>query len=177
MRPPMNRTQDPLVSVVVPVLDEEDCVAELARRVDAALAPLARYELIFVDDGSEDGTPGILADLHRKDSSVKAIRLTRSFGHQAALIAGLIHARGDCVITMDGDLQHPPEVLPDLIEQWRHGFDVVSTLRRGAQEGRFGAKDRLGRSFYRLMRGLTRVPMVPAGGSNDDIILSRKDLP
>lgn len=155
------RPESPLVSIVVPVLNEEGCVDELARRVREALAGCdARFELIFVDDGSRDGTPEKIAALGRADPAVKNIRFTRSFGHQAALVAGLQHARGDCVVTMDGDLEHPPELLPTLLEAWRGGADVVHTVRR---RERPDAKERTAHAFYRVMGALSGVPVVPAG--------------
>ena len=156
------RSENPLVSIVVPVLDEEGCVGELVRRVRDALAGAdVRFELIFVDDGSRDGTAEKIAALRRADPAVKWIRFTRSFGHQAALSAGLRHARGDAVVTMDGDLQHPPEALPTLIEAWRGGADVVNTLRRLPGGARLEWKEALGRAFYRLMGLFSAVPVVP----------------
>ena len=167
------RPENPLVSIVVPVLDEEGCVAELARQVREALAGAdLRFELIFVDDGSRDGTPEKIASLHRADPAVKCIRFTRRFGHQAALAAGLRHARGDAVVTMDGDLQHPPAVLPTLVEAWRGGADVVTTVRRLPTGQRPDWKEALGRGFYRLMSRFSRVPVVPA--SADFRLLDRR---
>ena len=92
------RPSDPLVSIVVPVLDEQDCVVELARRVrEVVRAERVRCELLFVDDGSRDATPSVIAKLQREDPAVRVIRFTRRFGHQAALTAGMRHARGDVV--------------------------------------------------------------------------------
>lgn len=157
------RPQDPLISIVVPVLDEEGCVEELARRVRAALAAEStRCELLFVDDGSRDATPERIARLHAEDPSIKTIRFTRSFGHQAALLAGLQHARGDAVVTMDGDLQHPPEFIPTLIRAWREGADVVGTVRRQPAGARTGWKEATSRGFYGLMAALTSVRVQPA---------------
>jgi dolichol-phosphate mannosyltransferase len=158
------RPPDPLISVVVPVLDEEGCVDELVRRVTGVLrAQGTRYELLFVDDGSRDATPQHIAAAQQRDENLRTIRFTRSFGHQAALCAGLRYARGDAVITMDGDLQHPPELLPRLIEDWRQGSDVVHTIRCLPSGARRSAKERSGSAFYRLMNKLARVPVVPAG--------------
>ncbi len=162
--PRLPRTGSPLISVVVPVLDEEGSVAELARRVrEAILSTDARYEILFVDDGSRDNTLARLAELAEADPNVKWIGFTRSFGHQAALAAGLAHARGDAVVTMDGDLQHPPETLPGMIKAWREGADVVHSVRRTPGGFRRGWKERVGRLFYPLMRLLTSVPVVLAG--------------
>lgn len=159
-----SRPADPLVSVVVPVLDEEACVDELARRVEKVLEEAGfRWELWFVDDGSRDRTPERIAALRAADPRVRVVRFTRSFGHQAALAAGLRHAEGDVVITLDGDLQHPPELLPELLGAWSRGADVVQTLRRLPDGQRRGPKERAGRAFYRLLNALARVPVVPAG--------------
>jgi dolichol-phosphate mannosyltransferase len=158
------RPRDALLSVVVPVLDEQDCVAELARRVREAWREAGvRGELLFVDDGSRDATPARISALRAGDPDVKAIRLTRSFGHQAALAAGLHFARGDCVVTMDGDLQHPPERIPALVAAWREGADVVHTVRRDATAAANGWKARASRAFYALMARVSRTPIVPAG--------------
>jgi len=157
------RPENPLLTIVVPVLDEEGCVGELARRVGEALATEGvRYEILFVDDGSTDATPERIEALHRANPAIKGLRFTRSFGHQAALIAGLAHAHGDAVVTMDGDLQHPPEFLPTLIEAWRDGADVVNSVRRSERAGPAGIKEGASRAFYRLMSALTAVNVTPA---------------
>ena len=97
------RSDDPFISLVVPVLDEEDCVDEFARRArEAAERAGVRYEILFIDDGSRDATPDRIARLRESDANVKTIRFTRSFGHQAALAAGLLYAGGDAVVTLDG---------------------------------------------------------------------------
>jgi dolichol-phosphate mannosyltransferase len=159
-----SRPGDPLVSIVVPVLDEQDCVAELARRVREVMGGEGvRYELLFVDDGSHDATPATIAALQRDDPALRVIRFTRRFGHQAALTAGLRYARGDVVITMDGDLQHPPEVLPRLLAAWASGAEVVHTARRLPPGAQRGFKERTGQRFYRLMNRLSRVPVLPSG--------------
>ena len=164
MRSVRARPEHPLISVVVPVLDEAECVGELARRVREAFEPEdARHELVFVDDGSRDGTRERIAKLRDEDPRVKSIRFTRSFGHQAALAAGLRFAKGDAVVTMDGDLQHPPEVLPKLIEAWRQGADVVYTVRRdpNALASRFKRSSR--QLFYRLQGRLSQTPVDSTG--------------
>jgi dolichol-phosphate mannosyltransferase len=160
---PNTRPENPLISIVVPVKDEEGCVAELARRVALALqAADVRYELLFVDDGSRDGTGAAIDNLRKSDAAVRALRFTRSFGHQAALAAGLEHARGDAVVVMDGDLQHPPEFIPTLIGAWKEGIDVVNTVRRAPAGARVEAKEWLGRAFYRVMTTLTPLSITPA---------------
>jgi len=159
-----SRPDDALLSIVIPVLDEEACIEELMQRLEPVLAGTGmRHEILFVDDGSRDGTPGIVAGLQSANAAVRVVRFTRTFGHQAALAAGLRFARGDAVVTMDGDLQHPPERIPDLVKAWRKGADVVHTVRQLPPGARRDAKERAGRVFYRLMTTLTRVPIVPAG--------------
>lgn len=158
------RPETPAISVVVPVLDEEDCLAELARRVRAALGSAGVHgEILFVDDGSRDATPERISALRAADPDVKAIHFTRTFGHQAALCAGLRFARGDAVVTMDGDLQHPPELLPELIAAWRKGADVVQAVRRTPSGRHPDAKERAGRLFHALLSRWSTTPIVPAG--------------
>ena len=92
------------------------------------------WEIILVDDGSLDDTWGVIAMLHQQDDRVKGLRLSRNFGHQYALFAGLHYSRGDAVVTMDADLQHPPEVIPQLIAEWRNGYRIVNTVRRDSED-------------------------------------------
>ncbi len=158
------RPEHPLVSIVVPVYDEEGCIDELARRLREAMsAAEARYEILFVDDGSRDGTPEKIEALRALDPQVRSLRFTRNFGHQAAIVAGLRHASGDAVVTMDGDLQHPPELLPLLVEAWRGGSDVVNTVRRPPAGQPPDWKERTGDLFYRMMSRVSGVPVVRAG--------------
>lgn len=158
------RPSQPLVSVVVPVLNEQDCVGELVRRVREAIASTgARHEILFVDDGSRDATPLRIHELRSEDESIRMIRFTRSFGHQAALLAGLRFAKGDAVVSMDGDLQHPPEMLPMLIEAWRKGADVVHTIRRTSDAQRRTLKHRTSELFYRVINSLGAVSVLPGG--------------
>ena len=147
----MTRTTLPTLSVVVPVLNEQQTLPELYRRtcraLDAARLP---FELVVVDDGSTDDTPGVLARLAAADPRVVVVRLSRNFGHQPAVSAGLDHAAGDAVVILDGDLQDPPEVIPELVARWRAGFDVVYAVRTRRKEG---PVRRLGYFlFYRLLR-------------------------
>jgi len=168
-----DRPGDPLVSIVVPVLNEEGCVDEFARRTrEAAARGGFRYELVFVDDGSTDTTPGRIDALCAESSAIKAIRFTRTFGHQAALVAGLRHATGDAVVTMDGDLQHPPECVPALVAEWRKGADVVNTGRTKPAGQRRSGKDRTSSLFYRILSWVTAVAVVPT--SADFRLLDRR---
>ena len=124
--------ENPTLSIVIPVRNESANINELYRRLEDVLDGLAiSYEIVFVDDGSEDDTCGQVCKLieqHR--GRVRLVRLSRNFGHQPALRAGLDHALGKAIVTMDGDLQHPPEVIPQLLDRWREGHQVVYTVRQ-----------------------------------------------
>ncbi len=161
----------PLISVVVPVCSEADNVSPLAARIATALSATGLpYELLFVDDGSTDQTPDRLRQLAAASPAVRILELSRNFGHQAALLAGLEHARGDAVISLDGDLQHPPELIPELIGHWRAGAEIVQAVRRDPVGG--NALKRAGsRWFYRLLGAATRLDLTP--GSADFRLLSR----
>jgi polyisoprenyl-phosphate glycosyltransferase len=121
------------------------------------------WEVILVDDGSSDGTYGLAVELHTRDPRFKVLRLSRGFGHQVALTAGLDAARGDGVVTMDGDLQHPPEVIPALVERWNAGDEVVyGIMEERHGESRF--KDWTARVFYRALGRLVDVDVPPNAG-------------
>src|SRR5215471_13297765 len=147
----MPRTEAPDVSVVVTVYNEAACVEELYRRAIAALEPGRQtFELIFVDDGSTDGTFPTLERLHAGDPRVRVVRFKRNFGQHPAMHAGLARARGDVVVTMDGDLQNQPEDVPRLVEAVEAGYDVASG-RRAARH------DSWGRTLpSRLINGMLR---------------------
>ena len=123
------RSEPDLITVTAPVLNEEEVLSEFYERLRAALGDHA-WELVLVDDGSTDSTPRLLAELAARDDRVKVVRLARNFGYQPAVVAGLDHARGDVVITIDADLQDPPELIGELLERWRQGSDVVYAVRR-----------------------------------------------
>jgi glycosyltransferase involved in cell wall biosynthesis len=161
-----------LLSVVVPLHDEEDTVGELCRRIDTALTEVP-YELILVDDASTDGTPQLLDSLADGDPRVRVLHLSRNFGHQAALTAGLEHARGEAVAMLDGDLQDPPELLPQMLAHWRSGSDVVSAVRTSrVGESRF--KLATARWFYRLFAKLSDLDLTLDAG--DFRLLDRRAL-
>jgi polyisoprenyl-phosphate glycosyltransferase len=161
----------PQLSIVIPILNEEPLVAELHARVTAAMAPLGPYELVVVDDGSTDGTWSRLVELAAVDPHLRLVRLSRNFGHQIALTAGLEAARGDAVVTIDGDLQDPPEVIPDMVARWQEGYDVVYGVRE-EREGETRYKLWTARLFYRLIGRLSPVEIPAEAG--DFRLLSRR---
>src|SRR3954465_9308038 len=151
-----------LLSVVAPMLDEEGLAAEFCGRVATSLADLP-YELVIVDDGSSDATPTILGELPSRDPRIRVLHLSRPFGHQMAITAGLDHARGDAVVTVDGDLQDPPEVIPRLLERWAEGADVVYAVR-AARRGETRFKLASARAFYRVFAAVTEVALPENSG-------------
>ncbi len=145
-----------MVSVVVPVCNEQANLPELRTRLTAALGD-HEFECILVDDGSTDATAAMVRDFAREDPRFKLVSLSRNFGHQAAIVAGLTFARGACVAVMDGDLQDPPELIPDMVRVWRKGAEVVYGLRTARREGWFTRATAA--IFYRIQSRLTKTPM------------------
>lgn len=153
--------EHPRISVVAPVFNEEETLPEFYRRVRAVMDELGEpWELVLVDDGSSDDSFRICRELHEQDPRVRVVRFARNFGHQIAITAGMDHARGDAVVTIDSDLQDPPEVIPDLVARWREGYHVVYGVR-AEREGETWFKLFTARLFYRLIAALTdiRIPM------------------
>ena len=161
-----------LISVVTPMHDEEGNARALYDRVAAALRAYP-WELVVVDDGSRDATPRILAELAAADERVKVVTLSRNFGHQPALTAGLEHARGDAVAMIDADLQDPPELIADMIERWREGADVVYAVRE-SREGETRMKLYTAHVFYRLMARLAKIDLPVDSG--DFRLMDRRAL-
>jgi glycosyltransferase involved in cell wall biosynthesis len=159
-----------MLSVVAPVFNEERVLAEFHRRVCEALEG-TEYELILVDDGSSDESPRILREIAAGDARVRVIELSRNFGHQAALSAGLDRARGEAVAWLDSDLQDPPEVLREMVERWHEGAEVVYAVRR-SREGEGHFKLRSANGFYRVFSRLAR--MDPEATSGDYRLLDRR---
>ncbi len=156
-------TEAPILSVAVPLYRERQTVAELHRRIAAALDPLGiAYEVVLVDDGSDDGQWDAIAPLAARDPRVRAIRLARNFGLQAAATAALAETRGRAVVLMDGDLQDPPELIPALLEKWREGFDIVATAKESRPEGLL--KRLAFRAFYRVFALMSDVPLQAESG-------------
>jgi polyisoprenyl-phosphate glycosyltransferase len=167
-----NRGRVGLVSIVAPMFDEEEIVEVFYDRVRRALDGV-RFELILVDDASRDRTPALLDRLAESDPRVKVLHLSRNFGHQAALTAGLEHAKGDAVVMLDGDLQDPPELIPKMLERWWNGADVVYGVRESrAGESRF--KLMTATWFYRAFARLSKLDL--RKNSGDFRLLDRKAL-
>lgn len=154
---PRQRGGAALVSYVLPVFNEQDGIRRFHEELVAALdeRPEYAYELVYVNDGSADGTLAILEDVAKNDPRVKVIDFARNFGHQMAITAGIDEARGDAVIVMDTDLQDPPKVSLQLIDAWQEGAEIVHARRRSRQDTFF--KKTTAHAFYRLLRSSTEV--------------------
>lgn len=160
------------ISIVVPVFNEEDNLHEFYKQATQVMqAEDYDYNLIFVDDGSSDSSANILADLSAQDEHVEAYLLSRNYGHQMALTCGLDHADGDAVITMDGDLQHPPQLLPKLLRMWEQGNEIVQTKRLATEDAGF-FKNITSRTYYKLINALSNVEITPGG--SDFRLMDRK---
>jgi polyisoprenyl-phosphate glycosyltransferase len=150
-----------LLSVVVPCANEEEMLPETNRRLVALLGPMPLdFEVVYVDDGSTDSTPDLLRHLSAQDDRVRVVRLSRNFGHQVAITAGLAHASGDAVVVIDADLQDPPEVIGEFVKRWQQGYDVVYGIRT-EREGEAAFKLWTAKAFYRFINLLsdTRIPL------------------
>jgi glycosyltransferase involved in cell wall biosynthesis len=152
------------IDIVVPVFNEEACLVELHARIAAAIAPLPyRFRMLFIDDGSSDRSAELCEELRASDPRVGLLRFSRNFGHQAALTAGLDVADADAVITLDADLQHPPERIPDFIAAWEKGAQIVSGVRA---KGAVSLYRRLSSAiFYRVINAISNFEITP--GSPD----------
>ena len=149
------------ITIVIPVYNEQDCLEALFRRLWAlAETESDEYRLLFVDDGSTDGSLEIIRRLAAEHAGVDYLSFSRNFGHEMATTAGLDHADGDAVVIIDADLQDPPAVIPDLVAKWREGYQVVYAQRR-ARKGERPAKRASSWLFYRIISALTDVP-IPA---------------
>ena len=119
-----------MISIISPVYNEADNLIDLYERIKNVLNKIQEdFEVILVENGSEDNSLEIIKRIRKEDSRIKYLSLSRNFGHQGGIWAGLNYARGDAVISMDGDLQHPPEIIPLMIEHWKKGYDVVFTTK------------------------------------------------
>lgn len=170
------RTQLKL-SIVVAVRNEEACVEEFIRRMESTLSGLAglsnEYELIFIDDGSSDRTYALIEEKHRRNSRIKCVSLSRNAGHQAALLCGIRRAKGNAVVMMDGDLQHPPEVIPELLERLNAGWSVVHCVRKNSQGSSF-FKNVYSSFFYWFFNRISPVKITP--NASDFRIMDRRSV-
>lgn len=147
-----------MISVVIPIYNEEAIVDELHRRVTQSLRDLNRpYEVIYINDGSRDRSLIKLQALQLIDTQCVIVNLTRNWGHQAAITAGLSVATGDAIVLMDGDLQDPPEVIPDMVRAWEEGHEVVVAVRTGRRE--YGLRRYLFPLFYKMLGWLSDFPL------------------
>lgn len=157
-----------MYSVIIPIYNEAQTIPELYTRLAAAAASLdGPVEIILVDDGSRDSSWELLCALHARDARVKVLRLSRNFGHQVALSAGLEEAKGDAVVMMDGDLQDPPELIPAMAARWKEGFAVVYTVKTSRKENPLM---RLAfTSFYRVLHALSSI-QIPMDAGNFSLL-------
>jgi len=164
--------QEKLLSIAIPCFNEEKNIVQLYDELVPVLnkvSPL--FEIIFIDDGSRDNTFHVIKNIAEKDKNVAGISLSRNFGHQVAIMAGLQYSKGDIVIMMDADLQHPPELIPELIAEYEKGFDIVNTKRLETKgEGAF--KKITSKGFYRFINFLSDVRIEPS--SADFRLMTRK---
>lgn len=164
----------PLLSVVVPVKNEEGGILPFVERVGAILEGIAAeggWEILFIDDGSTDATLSAIVAANQRDPRVRALSLSRNFGKEAALSAGLDHARGSAVIPMDVDMQDPPEVLPDMIAKWREGYEMVFGVRRCRASD--GVAKRLTAGLYYRAHNMVSADKIPEN-AGDFRLMDRK---
>ncbi len=155
--PSDNSEDPPLISVVVPCYNEQAVIETTHKRLSKVMEKEAvDFEVIYVDDGSQDRTLDLLYKLHDQDSRVQIVSLSRNYGHQVAITAGTDYARGDAVVVIDADLQDPPEVIPRMIEKWREGVDVVYGKRK-QREGEGAFKRWTAKAFYRFINWISSV--------------------
>jgi dolichol-phosphate mannosyltransferase len=146
---------NPKFSVVIPIYNEEENIPELYRRLTSVMEKLGTYEIIMVDDGSNDESWELIKEFHEKDPRVKGISFSRNFGHHIAITAGLDHAQGEAVILMDGDLQDPPEEIPKLYEKFKEGYEVVYGIRKKREDSAF--KKITSSMFLRMLKKISDV--------------------
>ncbi len=163
-----------MISIVTPVYNEEGNVVFFHDEVTRVMETLDMdYEIIYVNDGSRDRTDALIHQLAREDSHVRALTFARNFGHQIAITCGMDFARGDAVITMDGDMQHPPSLIPQLIEKWKEGYDIVQTIRTSTEDAGF-IKKVTSSGYYAVINSISTTPVVPGG--SDFRLIDRKAL-
>lgn len=160
------------VSIIVPIYNEQENISALIAAINNAMQPLSfDYEIIFVDDGSSDGTLSVIKAVMQYDTHVRFVSFSRNFGHQSALKAGIDVATGDCLISMDGDMQHPPDLLPVLLQKWEEGSDVVYTIRKEDPNLSY-VKRKSSNLFYSFLSYLSDIEIEQ--GSADFRLINRK---
>lgn len=154
---PRGAESRPSISVVAPAYNEQEVLGEFHRRVTAVLTELGfPYEIVLVNDGSRDDTLRLMHQLRERDPHVTVVDLSRNFGKEIALTAGLDHTKGELVVILDSDLQDPPELIPAMVESWREGYDIVYGMRT-QRDGETWFKKATARWFYRLIEQVSRV--------------------
>jgi polyisoprenyl-phosphate glycosyltransferase len=161
----------PRLSIVLPVFNEEQNVAAMAARLTEIARPFGGWEIVFVDDSSSDGSLAQIKSLAEIDPHIRFVAFTRNFGHQAALRAGLRYARGEAVVLMDCDFEHPPELIPAMISEWQRGAQIVVTERISERHQVSWVKSVTSRLFYRLLDAISDIRIEP--GSADFLLLDR----
>jgi glycosyltransferase involved in cell wall biosynthesis len=162
----------PVLSIIVPVYNEAANLPALREELSAVLDALAmESEIVLVDDGSSDDSWAAITTWHATDPRVRALRFARNFGKEAALSAGLLNSRGDAVVLMDSDLQHPPSVIPQFLEKWREGYEMVYAVRT-SREGDSALRRGATRAFYHLFGRIAEVDLPP--GAGDFRLIDRK---
>lgn len=153
----MSEKNNPVCSVVVPLYNEQEVIGESYKRLTGVMESLnISYEIVFVNDGSRDATPELARAICASDKRVKLLDFARNFGHQTAITAGMDYTSGDCVVVIDADLQDPPEVIPEMIEKWREGYEVVYG-QRSSRAGETFFKKFTAKTFYRTLNNMTDV--------------------
>lgn len=163
-----------MISIVTPVYNEEENIPYFHDEVTRVMQELGEdYEILFVNDGSQDRSEEILTALADADPHVRAIHFARNFGHQIAITCGMDLAEGDAVVTMDGDLQHPPALIPTLVEKWREGYDIVQTIRTATEDAGF-VKRLTSSGYYAFINTISDSPIRPGG--SDFRLMDRKAI-
>ncbi len=167
------RSSDFLLSVLIPVFNEEGNVALVYEQLIAHISTICRYEIIFIDDGSSDNTLEAIKELQQVDQQVHFLCFSRNFGHQSALKAGLDYCNGDVIVSMDGDLQHPPQLIPQMIECWQKGAEIVYTRRVDGEETSWFKRNTSG-LYYKLISSLSSIHLQP--GAADFRLIDKEVL-
>lgn len=160
-----------MISIIIPAFNEAENIDIITKSVTDELRGLGSYEIIFIDDGSTDSTLDKIKQMCFINNNIKFISFSRNFGHQKALMAGLDHACGDCVISLDADMQHPPELIKKLIEKWKEGYDIVYTIRNDTEETGFFKKI-TSEKFYKFLNKICDFEIPP--GTADFRLLDKK---